>query len=95
MKKLLFIPILFALVGCLAGCDGDVQVVKHNNYIVVTPPSVLYRCPKVTVPNTNNLTNKQVALFVLKQYEANATCRNNMAAIQSYVNKAKQIYLNQ
>lgn len=94
MKKLLVIPVLIML-ACLAGCDGDVQIVKHNNYIVVTPPSVLYNCPKITVPDTDHLTNKQIAAFVLKQYEANSVCRNNMAAIQDYVNKAKKIYLTQ
>ena len=94
MNKILIIPMLFIL-GCLAGCNDSVQVVKHNNYIVVTPPAVLFKCPTVTVPNTDKLTNKQIALFVLAQYQANTVCRNNMEAIKDYVNKAKKIYLNQ
>jgi hypothetical protein len=94
MNKLFLIPILVGLLG-LAGCDGDVQIVKKDNYIVVTPPAILYNCPKVTVPNVNTLTNKQIASFILKQYEANVTCRNNMASIQTYIEKAKKIYIKQ
>lgn len=93
MKRLLIIPLLLLSLFSLGGCDADgAQVVVHNNYVVVSPPSDLYKCPTVRVPNTDTLSNQGIVQYVVKQYNANVTCHNSMLAIQKYVAKAKAIY---
>ena len=90
MKK---IALLLIATLALAGCnENGMQVVKQNNYIVVTPPTELYDCPVVKVPNTEHLTNVDVARYILNQYKTNVKCYNNIMAIKSYVEKAKAIY---
>jgi hypothetical protein len=76
----------------LSGCGGDLDptLVSHKN-VVYVPPASLFNCPLTPLPATFS-SNAQVAATLNTTYGNNATCHNNMAALQHDLNNQKKVF---
>lgn len=85
--------ICLALIGLvLVACSGtpDPIVLTSKTQVVVLPDEKMYECPVVTAfPNPKTLTDIQVAKLLIQLHSNNLTCKNNMVAIKTFLEKAK------
>jgi hypothetical protein len=79
------------LLGLLvSGCASTPQFITKEKLTVLEPDRSLYNCPNVSkYPNSDTLTDVQVARLLLSYERSNAECRRNMKAIQSFIDSAK------
>lgn len=79
--------ILFSLVGCA----GDPVVVRSTQSLVVMPEEVMFNCPTVSnFPETNNLTDIQVARLIVQLYQNNVLCKNSMTTLRQFLENAQR-----
>jgi hypothetical protein len=71
--------------------ENEIKI-EVTRYRVVDIPSELYDgCPdirKTSIPNYKELTDDQVAKFVVNLYKNNIKCRQTIQAIHNYLNDA-------
>lgn len=87
MKIVLVILATLALAGC-----KTTQNVVQTKLQVVVPDESLYNCPVVkNLPNSNNLTDVQVAKLIVQLYKNNKQCKNSEEAVKKYLDEAKKL----
>lgn len=85
MKRLLILPaVLF-----LAACQTTDPVVTKTEFQVVKPDPSMYNCPSVRLPNTEKLTDVQVAKLLVTLYKNNRACKNSIDAIQKFLDDSE------
>lgn len=75
----------------LAGCQTSQQpVVVTTKRVPIDVPVGLFNCPVLkSMPEADNLTERQVAQLIVTLHRNNLTCRNSMDAIRRYVTEVK------
>lgn len=80
--------IALALTGCAS--EPTQQFIAKQKQIVVLPDEKMYKCPVVTIfPNSSALTDIQVAKLLIQLHSNNLECKNSLAAIKTFLEKAK------
>lgn len=86
MKTYLLLLSLF-----LAGCQSQ-NVIRTNQFLVVMPEESMFTCERFTnFPNTQTLTDIQVARMLLELYELNTVCKNSIDSIRTFLEEARRI----
>ena len=86
MKPLLLIP--FTLI--LAGCQSTQSELIKTKIQVIVPNQSMYECPTVkSYPNSDKLTDIQVARLIVQLYKNNQTCKNSIEAVQKFLETSK------
>lgn len=85
MKKLLIITIV--LLG-LTACEND-NVMFRDKLILIKPPEQFYECNLAELPRPATLTEIQVARYIVRQYQFQKICQNNMKAIKEFLDRAE------
>jgi len=81
---------LLGLMCFLAACSTDDNIVVSQRQVVVMPPDNMFQCDVVTrFPEPTTLTDLQVARLLVQLYEYNASCKNNMDAIRTFLYTAR------
>jgi len=81
---------LLPLILMLSACGGGFIPVR-TEYRIVKPDQAMYRCETVVLPDPSTLTDVQVASLLNDLYANNRVCRNNMEAIQKFLETAEKI----
>ena len=84
--------ILLAGIILLSGCASEPthQFITKQKQVVVLPDEKMYKCPTVTsFPDSKNLTDIQVARLLIKLHSNNLECKNSLAAVKTFLEKAK------
>ena len=87
MKKLV---VLIALV--LGGCGTvmPAQTIVKTESVVVMPDKSLFYCPNVRkFPNSETLTDVEVAKLLVTLHKNNTECQKNINAIEKFLKEAK------
>jgi uncharacterized protein YcfL len=86
-KLLLIVPALF-----LAGCATTSQpTLVRTEQVVIIPDNSLFNCPNVRrFPNTDTLTDAQVAELLVTLHRNNTNCQRNINAIKQALEEAKK-----
>lgn len=84
MKKFIFLISLITLIGC-----SQSEVIVSTKYTVVMPDSKMFECPSPRLPVSSTLTDSEVANLITQLFRNNVVCRNNIKAIEEFLQKAK------
>lgn len=82
--------LLVALI--LAGCASEPtqQFITKQKQVVVLPDDKMYKCPVVTsFPDSQGLTDIQVARLLIQLHSNNLECKNSLAAVKAFLERAK------
>jgi uncharacterized lipoprotein YajG len=72
MRKIIVLSFL------LSGCAAQPERIE----IQIKPPSSMYKCEVTKLPDTNNLTDKDIASLIAELYKNNKICYNSISAIK-------------
>ena len=88
MKKAI---LLLLLVLPLAACNETKPELIRTQWKVVIPDASIYNCPTIkSFPNTERLTDIDVARIILELYKNNQTCKNSMTALKSFLEESQK-----
>ena len=74
----------------LGACGGTKKTLLiEETTKVAMPPSALWECPDVHLPET--VTQADVADYVLQLYEAHQICKDHLEAVRTWLIKAEKI----
>jgi hypothetical protein len=87
--------VLFASIALLtlAGCAKPLppQVLTKTELQVVIPDRTMFYCQNVRrFPNTETLTDIQVAKLIIELHSKNTECQKNMNSVYKFLNEAKK-----
>jgi hypothetical protein len=86
MKTVLILSLLL-----LAACGNETMMIRSTRNVVVTPDEGMYNCQVVdNFPDSNTLTDVQVARLIVSLYQNNVQCRNSLDAIKTFLDNARQ-----
>ena len=77
----------------LAGCakTDESVIVSTTKYNVVMPSESMFVCPSVTsFPQSQTLTDLQVASLLTELFKYNQQCHNSIQSIKLFLDKAKE-----
>ena len=77
----------------LAGCmtTNPPPALVRTEQVVIVPDRALFNCPNVRrFPNTENLTDAQVAELLITLHKNNTNCQRNINAIWEALDQAKK-----
>lgn len=84
MKNLLiFVSALF-LVGCQHNPTVDTKIVTQYKYVIVKVPDAMLTVPESPKIPSENVTDKEVAQFMLDLYEKSGILESQILAIKDY-----------
>jgi PBP1b-binding outer membrane lipoprotein LpoB len=87
MKTLLGVVALGLLVtGCVTTSDSVKPGI--TNTVVIQAPANLYKCPYPKKPDLKALSDSNVADYLNRLYNARATCKASLKAIENYSDRA-------
>ncbi len=88
MNKLIPLSILL-IVGCAT--TSDPVSVQYKNKVVM-PSDAQLRCPDLPIvpSDIGNLTDVQVAEYLLDLYQAGKICKQSLAAVKKFLEDAQQ-----
>jgi len=75
--------------GTLSGCTTGKVLVKEQRNVVAMPPASLFDCPGLP-PIPESYTQKDVADLLLKYYERGEICKENLEAVEEFLNEARK-----
>jgi hypothetical protein len=83
--------LLAAIVIFLSGCASEPQqFITKQKQLVVLPDEKMYRCPTIALfPNSQTLTDIQVAKLLIQLHTNNLECKNSLTAVKAFLEKAK------
>ena len=88
MKILLTTILSLSLAGCASTMPP--QVLTKTELQVVMPERTMFYCQNVRrFPNSETLTDVQVAKLLVELHSKNTECQKNMNAIYNFLNEAK------
>jgi hypothetical protein len=82
--------ILLAAALFLSACAHPIQPIK-TEWKVVKPDAIMYQCNVTKLPDPSTLTDVQVAQLINDLYANISICKNNMVAIEKYLETAEKI----
>jgi len=86
MKYITVLGLIF-----LTACGNETMMIRSTRNVVVTPDEGLYNCQVVdSFPESNTLTDVQVARLLVTLYQNNVQCRNSIDAIKAFLENAKK-----
>ena len=89
MKILLTTILSLSLAGCASTMPP--QVLTKTELQVVMPERTMFYCQNVRrFPNSETLTDVQVAKLLVELHSKNTECQKNMNAIYNFLNEAKE-----
>ena len=88
MKKFLLIASALFLAGCATTSQ---PTLVRTEQVVIIPDNSLFSCPNVRrFPNTETLTDAQVAELLVTLHRNNTNCQRNINAIKQALEEAKK-----
>lgn len=80
-----------ALALLLVGCSSNPLVLRSTQRVVVMPEEVMFNCPSFdSFPETNALTDIQVARLIVQLYQNNVVCKNSMNTLRQFLENAQR-----
>lgn len=81
------LPVFLLLVAC--GSE-QTQFITTQKQVVILPDEKMYKCPVITLfPNSQTLTDIQVAKLLVQLHANNLECKNSLVGIKAFLEKAK------
>ena len=87
MKKILTLSSVLFLAACQTNPAVDTKVVTQYKYIIVTVPSEMMVLPPSPKVPDENVTDKEVAQYMLDLYEKSGILESQILAIKDYQDK--------
>lgn len=84
MKKLFILASVLFLAGCQHNPTVDTKVVNQYKYIIVKVPDAMLTVPETPKIPSENVTDKEVAQFMLDLYEKSGILESQILAIKDY-----------
>lgn len=89
MKKILALFLLLFLTAC--GNNSE-YVISSQSFVIPGVPSSMFNCPIIEQwPNSDELTDLDVARLLVELQRNNLTCKNSIDALREFLSRATQI----
>jgi hypothetical protein len=87
MKKILALSSFLLLAACQTNPTVDAKVVTQYKYIIVKVPNEMMALPQSPKVPVENVTDKEVAQYMLDLYEMSGILESQILAIKDYQDK--------
>jgi len=80
------------LILLLSACSPNDRVITSQTLTIPTMPPSMFNCPVIERwPNSEELTDLEVARLLVELRRNNTLCRNSMDAIREFLQRAQRI----
>ncbi len=89
MKKVAALFLLLFLGAC---GSNSTHVISSQSFVIPNVPSTMFNCPVIEQwPNSDELTDLDVARLLVELQRNNLTCRNSIDALREFLSRATQV----
>ena len=89
MNRLIPLVLIGVILSACAGTKNTLLSVRKEN-VLIEPPASIMECPPAPAPPTGEYTQRDVAAYISKLYEAHQICGTSMEKIREFIQEAKE-----